>query len=116
MHASPHPAWVMILPLSLLAGCASIPRSQTPIAALAELDCERLAQEQALNQRSRDAARDARKSAWKAVLPIAVSVRYAGARSALNDAEQRLRVVRERRQALGCAASDGEAVDLGAEV
>ncbi|WP_147300712.1 hypothetical protein [Lysobacter silvisoli] len=116
MHAPPHPALVLILTPSLLAGCASIPRSQTPIAVLAELDCERLAQEQVLNERSRDAARNARKSAWKAVLPMAMGVRYAAAGSALNEAERRLQLVRERRSALGCAPSDAGAVDLGAEV
>ncbi len=116
MHASSHPVLTLIVTPALLVGCASIPRSQTPLTAIAELDCEALAQEQALSERSRDAALRARGDAWKAVLPIAVGVRYASARSAQSDAELRLQRIRASREAHRCAGEDAQAVDLGAEV
>lgn len=116
MPASSRPVLSLIVTPALLAGCASIPRSQTPLAAIAGLDCEALVQEQALSERSRDAAQRARSGAWKAVLPIAVGVRYASARSAQSEAEQRLQAIRASRDAHRCADAPAQAVDLGAEV
>ena len=116
MPPSSRPVLALIVTPALLAGCASIPRSQTPLAAIADLDCEGLAQEQALNERSREAAQRARSDAWKAVLPILVGVRYASARTAQSDAERRLQQVRASRDARQCAGVDAETVDLGAEV
>lgn len=118
MLVSSRPALALILTPALLAGCAAIPRSRTPIADIAALDCQGLAAEQALAERTRDAADRARRSAWKAVLPIAVGVRYASANSALSDAQRRLQLVGARRSAQRCApaADETEIVDLGAEV
>lgn len=106
----------LIVTPALLAGCASIPRSPTPLAAIADLDCDGLAQEQALSERTREAAQRARGGAWKAMLPVAVAVRYASAQSALSDAEQRLQQVRAQRDARQCADTDVTVVDLGAEI
>ncbi|WP_156087714.1 hypothetical protein [Lysobacter sp. Root667] len=118
MLVSSRPVLALILTPALLAGCASIPRSSTPLAEIAALDCDRLAEEQALAERTRDAASRARRGAWKAVLPIAVGVRYASAGSALSDAQRRLQLIGARRSAQQCAPAAGEAgiVDLGAEV
>lgn len=106
----------LIVTPALLAGCASIPRSQTALADIAGLDCDGLAREQAVSERTREAAQRARGGAWKAMLPVAVAVRYASARSALSDAEQRLQQVRAQREARQCAEPDTTVVDLGAEV
>ncbi|UHQ23442.1 hypothetical protein LVB77_01640 [Lysobacter sp. 5GHs7-4] len=106
----------LIVTPALLAGCASIPRSPTPLADIADLDCDGLAREQAASERTREAALRARSGAWKAMLPVAVAVRYASAQSALSDAEQRLQQVRGRRDARQCADADSAVVDLGAEV
>ena len=116
MPASSRPVLALIVTPALLAGCASIPRSQTPLAQIAELDCAGLVQEQAVSERSREAAQRARSGAWKAVLPIAIGVRYASAQSALSDAERRLQQVRSTRDARHCAGAESESVDLGAEV
>lgn len=95
------------LALSMLtlaaAGCASIPRSSASDAQIAALDCERLADERAQTQSTREAAAQARSNAWKGVLPLVVGVRYASARSALSGADERLALIERQRTARGCA-------------
>jgi len=86
----------------LLAGCASAPRSETPVRHLAQMDCPGLAAERAQAQQARDAAAASRSGSWKFVVPIAVGVRYATANAALAEADERLAAIEARQQAGNC--------------
>lgn len=108
----PVPSVLILTPL--LAGCASIPRSDTPVEALARLDCAALADEHAQALQSRDAALRARSGSWKAVLPVAIGIRYAAANAAVADADDRLALIATHRRDAGCAPLDGSATDAAA--
>ena len=87
----------------LVAGCASIPRSATPGAQIVQLDCAGLASEHAQTQQTRDAAAQARRNAWKGVLPPVVGARYAFARAAASAADERIALLQRQQQARACA-------------
>ena len=110
----PVPSVLILTPL--LAGCAGIPRSDTPIEALAQLDCAALADEHALTLQSRDAALRARGGAWKAVLPVAIGIRYAAANAATRDADARLSRIAGHRRGAGCPPTDDAATDTTPEL
>lgn len=103
-------SWLILaLPV---AGCASIPRSATSSAQIAQLDCASLASEHAQTQQTRNAAAEARRGAWKGVLPLVIGARYVFARSASTDADERIALVERHQQARACAPTEQSAPSI----
>jgi hypothetical protein len=85
-----------------LAGCSSIPKSETPVSQFEQLDCPQLSAETAKAEETTRVATAARGDAWKVVIPFAVAARYVNAASALSDAQLRRGKLDEEQQRKGC--------------
>jgi hypothetical protein len=84
----------------LLAGCAGTPTNSAPTAAG---DCKVLTASLATTDEERRAALDKQQGAWKAVIPVAVVVRYAKGKADAAEAEQRHADLQRELDARGCA-------------
>jgi len=100
---SPHlrNAIVVFSAAALLAGCSGTPSMAgapaSPIDRCSEINGE--------IERAKDArrlAREQQQAAWKAVIPVAVAVRYASGNSAAGNADGRLRQLRDEFARRGC--------------
>ena len=74
--------------VALLTGCAGAPRAQAPAEAIS--GCSELQTEIAAAEEAKRAAMEKQQHAWKAIVPFAVAARYADAKSAAADADQRV--------------------------
>lgn len=92
-----------LLAAALLAGCASSHRAPDAPRPAASLQCSELATEIAQVDRERQQAVEQQQGAWKAVIPFAVAARYAGARSDVGAADERLVELRGEFANKGCA-------------
>lgn len=90
------------------AGCASIPRSDTTAAQIPELACDGLAQELAQARDTEAVAEEARRRAWRVVLPVLAAGRYAYAANAKQQAAERVALVEEEMRRKGCPPPPSE--------
>ena len=88
----------LVLTLAALAACAQTP----PAAPAAADDCRAIAQSIEQERSRRDRAEAQRQGAWKAVVPFVVAARYAGAKSAGDEAGARLQALEDQARAQGC--------------
>jgi hypothetical protein len=79
--------------VALISGCASAPTSE-PGAAAAISECKDLDAEIAAVEVAKRQSLAKQQDAWKVVIPFAVLARYAGAKSAAAEADQRLNELR----------------------
>jgi hypothetical protein len=79
--------------VTLISGCASAPTSETAAAA-AISECKDLNAEIAAVEEAKRESLAKQQDAWKVVIPFAVLGRYAGAKSAVAEADQRLNELR----------------------
>ena len=98
-----HPAFqATIAALALAAaGCASTPGAARPQASAPSCDAIRAETARVADEKRAALAKE--QGAWTAVIPVAVAARYATAKAAASDAEQRLADLRRQSAAQGCA-------------
>jgi len=86
---------------ALLMGCAGKPtRAKAPASPISE--CGELQAEIAGVEEAKRSAVARQQAAWKAVIPFAVAARYAGGKSAADDADKRLQQLKHESARQGC--------------
>jgi hypothetical protein len=95
-----------LLAAVLAAGCAGPVSAPPPVVAAAS-DCSAIGAEIARTDEARRDALQQQSEAWRAVVPFAVAARYAKARSAAGEADERLAALKDRSARLGCTGNGG---------
>ena len=99
---------LLSFPLVLLVmGCANIPKSGMPESQFSALDCPAIADQLSQARVTQAHAAQAKRDAWKIVIPFAVAARYIDASSHMNESERRATLLGQEQQAKNCAQVSG---------
>jgi hypothetical protein len=87
---------------ALAAGCASAPSVPAHSASTTGPDCRQLSAEIAQTEQAKRAALEKQRGAWKTIVPFVVAARYVSAKSAVEQADQRLGELHSQFNVQGC--------------
>ena len=94
--------WALAMPLAIGLLASACAATDTGIASAASPSCAAISREIAKTEEDRQHAIEEGKTAWKAVVPVAVAARYAASQAQAGAADDRLRSLQAQSGRQGC--------------